>query len=278
MWCTTERSVGAASTSCTQVSQGDKIVPPLIEILENAAERNSRFFKETAYTGHLYAIHILAQLRAPEAHIPLLQFCSVPPRLVETIFGEEFLENELERALAATADGDPSGLVRLIEDSGIHDDIRRAAVDAFVRMAAFGDIDRQETMSTLSDLFDHMPRKASPVWEDLALAARFLAAEPIRKAIYKAWKDGWISGDWKEISKDLKADWEVKRPELQKHFAIDGKNERADWWSADSRRLATSGLILGSLFDYDEDGVEIEDEEFDEDDGWEDFEEEETYD
>jgi hypothetical protein len=231
--CRIEYPTGQFEQDAVQAAilHGDAIVPTLIDILMECAERGSGFFRETEYTGHLYALYILSELREPEAHLPLIQLCTLPPRLIDVIFGDAFLDIELERALAATADGDVWGLVRLIEDRGVHHDVRRAAVNALLRMAVFGDIKRDDAVYCLIGLFLHLEREPSIVWEHLAYAAEFLCSNELKKEVHRAWKDGLIAGEWEEISVFFMDDWNLAR--MAQYICWEMKNEDStsrEWW------------------------------------------------
>src|ERR1700739_4977288 len=86
--------------------RSDTAVPELLEMLNAlAAAPIEDLLLPPEFNGHLYALHILSEMREKEAHLPLLRLCLKAQSGAPELFGRFLEDDYLERALAATCDG-----------------------------------------------------------------------------------------------------------------------------------------------------------------------------
>jgi hypothetical protein len=93
--------------------------------------------------------------------------------------------------LASVCDGDTAPIEGLIEDSGVYDYVRDAALDALVVLVTEGDKDRDEVMAYIKSLFEgKLERSPSQIWNGLVSAANDLHPAEVFEHIETAFREG----------------------------------------------------------------------------------------
>lgn len=122
------------------LDQREAITPRLIEIVAEAAAHPARF-DDSSLPFH--AIMLLGHFADPIAHPALLQLANIPRP--DDLIGDALTEN-LPMILYRTADGDFSGIRRLVENQNADLFARSTGLRALTYGVAGGQLDRDETL------------------------------------------------------------------------------------------------------------------------------------
>ena len=216
----------------------EEITQPLLDILEIAVEDYIEIALRPDCTAHLYAIHILTELHETDAHPTLLELCRLPPEVLDSILGEDFIDGRLSRALAATSGGYFSGIADLLSDDELHEGVRIAALRALVTLVAFDEIDRDEVIECLGRFFREEFRESSRFWDELFESAAALAASEIEEDVKDAWRDGLIDEDWEVVEESLDPrHWQLSRQIILGTWAVNDMSCE-DWWAGGREPLS----------------------------------------
>lgn len=125
------------------------VAPLLAELSACAAAPAQRTDDETGWMLHLYAMHLLATLREPQAFAPLLAIARLDGETLENLLGDHLTEG-LPRALAATcAAGQEDALQTLAGDRTAYFWSRSAALRALALRTLEGDYPRAALLAWL---------------------------------------------------------------------------------------------------------------------------------
>jgi hypothetical protein len=171
------------------VAQQAEITPALLELLASVQAR-AVAGGESDDLAWLYALFLLAQFRERRAYPVLVELAALPSSTVESLFGDVLTE-DLAGLLASVAQGDPTGLYRLIENEGADLFARSAAVRALVIQVKLGEQPREEVLAYLGSLLrGKLKREPSFFWGSLLSDCLDLYPEPIREEVEQAFADG----------------------------------------------------------------------------------------
>jgi hypothetical protein len=171
------------------VAQQAEITPALLELLASVQAR-AVAGGESDDLAWLYALFLLAQFRERRAYPVLVELASLPSPVVESLFGDVLTE-DLAVLLASVAQGDPSGLQRLIENEQADLFARSAALRALVIQVKSGEQPREEVLAYLGSLLrGKLKREPSFFWGSLLSDCLDLYPEPIRAEVEQAFADG----------------------------------------------------------------------------------------
>ncbi|MDQ1257699.1 MAG: hypothetical protein QG656_2305 [Candidatus Hydrogenedentes bacterium] len=172
------------------VARRDEIVPDLLRILEEDADRIDYINEHEDYIGHLFAMFLLAHFREPRAHQPLIRFFSVPGEDYDLAAGDVVTE-DLGAMLAWTFNGDTKPIEKLIENPALNEYVREEGVDALRQLALTGTLPREQVIRYYGELLSgRLEREPSVVWSELALCATDLHPGENFELIRKAYDDG----------------------------------------------------------------------------------------
>jgi hypothetical protein len=189
------------------VEQREAITPELLHILESAKSLDWASADYSHYTGHIYAMYLLAQFREQQAYPILIDLISSDQEMVDRALGDIITES-LGRMLASVYDGDMEPIYRVIENPGLNEYVRGAAIRAIVILVARGVKTREEAMTYFHTLFNgKLERKHSDVWASLVDSCNEMYPEDLIDDIKKAYSDGFVSGfytGWEETEYKLR--------------------------------------------------------------------------
>jgi hypothetical protein len=228
----------------------------LLEELQSAvADPKALFDKGFSYFRHLYAIYLLAQFRVAAAYPPLVEFVSTPGEIVMEILDDTVTE-DLGRILASLCHGDLAPIKRLIEDSEVNEWVRSASLDALIVLYAEGELEREEIIGYLGELFSvKVEKKPSYIWSAMVHIAYELYPEELMGEIKQAYREGLVDSDdisLVEIDRMMAWGKEKQLADTQRHSRgfIGNVIEEMGWWSCFGERVyEAQGL--------DEDSVEL---------------------
>jgi len=133
----------------------EKAIPQLIRILEEIIEDPVAYwtrFREHHIRLHLYALELLSNFQATEAHTTIASFVTLRGDFIHDIFGM-YLNTLLAETLFNTSTENCEQLKRLVEketDEDVHRSIPLAAIDALFLSVLNGKADRVEVINYLA--------------------------------------------------------------------------------------------------------------------------------
>lgn len=128
----------------------EEVTPYLVDAIARLADHPEEGANPD-YVLHLYAMHLLANWRAPAAYAPLVRLGHHPEEVVEQLLGDTVTES-YGRCLASVCDGDLAPLKDLVEDPAAAHWARHAALDAIMVRVLEGDASREELIAYLSQV------------------------------------------------------------------------------------------------------------------------------
>ena len=214
------------------IEQRDAITPELVRVLEQVAEDPGEFAERENYMLHLYSMYLLAQFREKAAYRPLVRMFSAPGEIPDQLAGDTVTES-LGQIFGSVFDGDPEPLQRLVEDAGVYEYVRSAALDAFLVLVKSGQMARDEVVSYFGSLFEEkLGREPNHVWNMLACAVADLPAPELMDHVRQAYaadliETGFATLD--EIEASLHA---PGRRRADSHTVITDAIAEMEWWAS----------------------------------------------
>lgn len=214
----------------------DEMVPELLRILDEAAERPEELLEEPAAIGHLYALYLLAQFREPAAFPRIVRLFRLPAEVEDELTGEVATE-DLDRMLASLNQGDVATIRRLIEDPGVSEWVRGGALGALGKMVFSAQLSREEVVAYLGDLLDgKLERQHSNAWNCLITLAGDLHATELAPRLRRAFEEGLVDPffiSWEALEKELAEPRAVvlERSRRRAKGPIEDVVEEMSWWA-----------------------------------------------
>ncbi len=180
------------------LTHAGEVLPRFIDILWrhnagggcSAEEEGSIFF----------VVHLLGEMAAPEAFPHIMDFITGDPEVVRAVLGDAVTEY-LNGILISTYDGDEARLRGCIEDPGVEEYVRSAALDAWAYLVASGKIDRTGASSFLDALFDRgAPQEPNLIWCTYAKVVALLGFDHLKDRVKALIERGLI--EMREIRYD----------------------------------------------------------------------------
>jgi hypothetical protein len=213
----------------------EEIIPRLLAVLEEVAKDPAPFAEDKNRNIHIYAMYLLAQFRETRAYLLLVRIFSAPG---ETPFdlAASVVTQDLTSILASVSDGDPGGMMELVENEKANEYVRGAAMDGLVTLVAFGKLSRNEVMAYFRRLFQTLKRKPSAAWDALANACADIGPREIAEDLRQAYDEGLVdSGSigWDEVEELLDVSPAVALEKSRfRYRLITNTAEAITWWSA----------------------------------------------
>lgn len=212
----------------------EEIVPRLLAVLEEVARDPVPFMEDQDRNIHIYAMYLLAQFRETRAYPLLVKVFSLPARGPFRLAGS-VVTQDLASILASVSDGDPGGMMELVENGKVNEYVRASALDGIVTLFALGKRPRDFVVVYLRHLFQTLERNPSEVWNGVANVCADLGTQEFLTELRQAYDEGLVapgSISWGEVEEALEMGpdtaWEhaVGRYEL-----ITNTAEAISWWS-----------------------------------------------
>ncbi len=191
------------------VEQREAITPLLLDELRRQLDAGFAPALETKhYWRHHFAIYLLAYFREPAAYPLFVQMGTLPGETLFDAIGDTVTEG-YKRQLAAVCHGDARGIERLIDDPGLNEYVRTAAIGALEILFANGELDRDALVDCLGRLAKRWldaaeageePSDATAwIWATLVWLAADIDAQELVPTIRRAFElqlvDPWLGGD-----------------------------------------------------------------------------------
>ncbi len=171
------------------IDRRDEAIPHLLHAIEWADEHTDEANEgEPPYMLHLFALYLLAQFRETRA-CPLIAQLARNPE-IEALTGDVVTE-DLGGILASVCGGDTAAIEGLIEDPGLDEFVRGAAVTAFGVLLHTGATTREQISAYLGELFaSRLEREPGHVWDSIiSVCSDFQFAEHL-EAIRECYRAG----------------------------------------------------------------------------------------
>src|ERR1019366_9754977 len=113
----------------------EEIIPRLLAVLEEVAKDPTPFLDDQNRNIHIYAMYLLAQFRESRAYPLLVKIFSAPGEAPFDL-AASVVTQDLTSILASVSDGDPGGMMELVENEKANEYVRGAAMDGLVTLMA----------------------------------------------------------------------------------------------------------------------------------------------
>jgi len=211
----------------------EEVIPRLLGVLEELAKEPAPYLGDQDRNLHIYAMYLLAQFREPRAYPLLVKIFSAPGEIPFELAGS-VVTQDLPSILASVSDGDPSGMMELVENEKANEYVRGNALDGLVTLMAFGRRTRDDVVAYLCRLFQILERKPSEVWNGLANVCADLCPAEFMMELRQAYDEGLVdpgSIGWDEVEEALEmgpdAAWEKAR---YRYRLIMDTADTITWW------------------------------------------------
>ena len=166
------------------------VLPVFIDILVRAANRSQLSDEEDL--ALVYIVHLLGEFAEPAAFGPLVAFLRGDPQCANDALGESITET-LNGILISTFDGNRGLLEDLIEDTGVDQFVRAAALEAWTRLVTIGRIERAHAERFLAECASwRLPRHSGFIWTTWMLSVAFLGVAGLCEEARRACEDGRV--------------------------------------------------------------------------------------
>ena len=211
----------------------EEIIPRLLGVLEEVARDPALFAADQDRNVHVYAMYLLAEFREPRAYPLLIKIFSAPGELPFDLAGS-VVTQDLASILASVCDGDPSGMMELVENEKANEYARGSALDGIVTLMAMGKQSRDDVMAYVRRLFQTLERTPSEVWNGLANVCADLCPAEVMQDLRQAYDEGLVdphSIGWDEVEEALEMGpdiaWETTR---NRYPLITNTADTISWW------------------------------------------------
>jgi hypothetical protein len=237
-------------TVAEAAARKDEIVPELLKILEEA-RLLPEALNDDSYLAPLYAMFLLAQFREKKAYPAIIEFLSVPDKMVMDYLGESGTE-DVSRILASVAHGDTQLIKSLVENKAVDEYLRAAALKALLTQVVHGEVTRDEVVAYFQGLFrGGLEREPSVVWNDLVCDCVDLHPEELIEDIRQAYQEDLIDEWWIDlegVEKALAGDKESALKDLQsdaEYRYIENVAEEMSHWDCFNTPVTRNPLESG---------------------------------
>jgi hypothetical protein len=174
------------------IADPQEIVPDLLGFIDYARKHAEEIKNEKSkeYSGHFYALYLLAQFRENSAYAPIVDlFAEVPGETIHEITGDLITE-DLHKILPSVCGNDDSLIRHLVENEKAGEYVRAAAVDSFITMFMAGMKSRDEVVTYFSSLFHGgIKREPSMVWNSLVASTVDMNTKELYQEICRAYEE-----------------------------------------------------------------------------------------
>ncbi len=189
-----ERYTGVFPREAVQaaIENRESVIPELLRALEAADGDVSVVLDEGDYHLHVYALFLLAQFREKRAYPLVVSLVSRPGDVPFDLFGDAITE-DLPSILASLSCGEIAPLKRIIENPGVNEYARAAALEALVTLVVCGAKERAEIIGYFKDLLGGgLEREHTFAWDALVTCCGYLHPEETYQEIRRAYAEGLV--------------------------------------------------------------------------------------
>ncbi len=169
------------------VERREEIIPELLRIVEDTANRAKEIAADEDYLADFYAMFLLAQFRETRAYPLMLRIATLPAEVADSLLAF-FITDSLDRVLASVCDGELEGIKSIVEDRNANEWARSAALRSLMLMVRAGKQRREEIIAYFAQLFrGKLEREYANVWNVLVCCCCDLGAEELIADIRRAY-------------------------------------------------------------------------------------------
>ena len=219
------------------ITQKDKMIPDLLNVLENAEKNIHQIEEQPNYMAHIYAMFLLAQFREKRAYPLIVDLFSHPGKTSDHI-GGEFVCEDLPRVLASVCHEDTTLIKQLIENEKVDEYVRDAGLKALLILVVNGKKTREEILDYYKSLLTgKLEREPSMVWNALVSCCCYLHPEEVYEDIQKTYEESLVDPffiDLKDFEEylDMNQDRILDRLKNDVHYKfIDDTTSDMEWWA-----------------------------------------------
>jgi uncharacterized protein YchJ len=181
------------------IAQREAITPIFLAELERMADDPKALIDEPgSYMLHIFAMFLLAQFREPRALAPLVKTCHLPIADLECLLGDIITEN-MGSILASVCGDDITPIKSIVENEGLDEFVRGAALSALVTLFAEDALARETLIEYLRDISRKFPPE-SPLWTSWVMTADDICAEELLPEIRAAYDANLVDAGWIRLS------------------------------------------------------------------------------
>jgi hypothetical protein len=178
-------------------------------------------------------MYLLAQFRESRAYPLLVKIFAAPGEVPFDLAGDAVTQ-DLGSILASVSNGDPGGMMELVENENANEYVRDAALDGILTLMAFGRRSRDDVMTYCRRLFQILERKPRAVWNGLANVCADLCPREVAEELRQAYDDGLVdpwSIRWKEVEEALEMGPDIAWEKARRRYRLITNTANAiTWW------------------------------------------------
>lgn len=221
------------------ITQKDKIIPELLDILDYTYANAEELAEQEDYFAHIYAMFLLAQFREPRAYSKIFELVKKPGDIPYHLLGD-VITGDLSRLLASVCNGDTELIKQLIENDSIEDEyVRGDAIKALVVLVANGIKSRDEIMEYFKSLYrGKLKREYSQVWNALVYESCALHPLEVIEDIRQVYEEDLVDPFYMGLD-DVEEYLKKKQEDVCNQLKTDGQYSLVDdiikelsWWAA----------------------------------------------
>lgn len=219
----------AAMTSALE--QREAITPELLKVLDEGAVADTGDYQLEHGPLPILGLHLLGEFREQAAFPRIVRMMSRPGEEPFELIGDTVTE-ALDSILAATYDGQRGLLEEVVENRGLDEYVRSAALRALILIAREGRIDRGSMIDYMRALYGgRLERKPVWTWHAWVEGVGLLPAPELLREAREALDAGLVDGfflDWDTVERLIE---EAKgRPSPSEPVLIDAV-KATSWWA-----------------------------------------------
>jgi len=184
------------------IAAKDEITPHLLAALDRVAREPEQSGLELDL--HVFAMFLLAQFREPRALPLIIRLARLPRKQLDKLLGDIVTE-DLPAILASVCGSDLEPIKALVQDPGVDEYVRSAALRALTIVFLDGRISRSELVAYHAHLLDGgLERTPTFIWSSLAARATFLHPGENLRGLRRVFQEGLADEffiAWKDVER-----------------------------------------------------------------------------
>ena len=128
----------------------NEITPKLLEYLDYAYKHHLTL--DDSYTGHLYALFLLAEFKEPRAFTTVMNILELPEDSLDLLIGDSLTE-DYAKIITSVYNGDLAAIKKVIENPDNYLFARLAAVDSLISLVKVSVLDQEQIIHYIGSLF-----------------------------------------------------------------------------------------------------------------------------
>jgi hypothetical protein len=205
--------------------------------LEHIIADPAKYAGDANYSGHIFAVILLAYFKEQQAHQPIVDVFSLPEEYVSPLF-EDTITEDLPILLYQTCGGSIEQIKGLVLNREAYEFCRSSALRALNYAVVGGLVSREEILDFYSTLFKGDEAATDDeFWSFVAYTVYELYPEELMDVIKKAFEDDLIDPDFigpESFEKALQQGKEQTLARLREDFerqSLDDVHEHISWWA-----------------------------------------------